>query len=88
MPGAMNAYDYGLTYDSRKKERENIAKQDDDDKGLGEQFFGTTFGKGLGTVLNNPVVKNLIQPLDLLGVPQRAIASTIQETKEIGRAHV
>ena len=48
-------------------------------KGLAEEFFGTTFGKGLGTVINNPVAKAILQPLDVLGVPQRAIASTINE---------
>ena len=47
--------------------------------GLAGKFFNTTVGKGLGVVLNNQIVKTALQPLDILGVPQRMIASTIQE---------
>jgi hypothetical protein len=55
----------------------------EDDPGLGERFFNTTVGKGLGAVLNNGVVKNILQPLDVLGVPHRMIASVGQELGDL-----
>ena len=58
-------------------------ESDDDGGGLAESFFKTGFGSGLGTLINNPVVKSLLQPLDILGVPQRAIASTINEVGDL-----
>ena len=36
-------------------------------------------GKGLGMVLNNPVVKTVTRPLDVLDVPRRFVWSTINE---------
>jgi hypothetical protein len=54
-----------------------------DEKGLGEKFFGTAVGSGLGKVINNPVVKSILQPLDVFGVPQRVIASTINEVADV-----
>ena len=54
-----------------------------EDKGLGESFFGTSIGGALGTVLNNRVVKSVLQPLDILGVPGRAIGSAIQEGADL-----
>ena len=62
-------------------------KKDDDEEGLAEKFFGTTIGAGLGKVLNNPIAKGILQPLDILGVPQRAIASTIQEGIDLARGN-
>ena len=54
-------------------------KKSKDGGGLAEKFFGTTIGAGFGKVLNNPVSKAILQPLDVFGIPQRVIASTIQE---------
>ena len=54
-----------------------------DEKGLGEKFFGTAVGSGLGKVINNPVVKSILQPLDVFGIPQRVIASTINEVADV-----
>ena len=51
--------------------------------GLAGRFFETAVGSGLGKVLNNPIVKGILQPLDILGVPQRAIASTINEVADL-----
>ena len=59
----------------------------DDGGGLAERFFETAVGSGLGKVLNNPIVKGVLQPLDILGVPQRAIASTIQEGLDLARGN-
>jgi hypothetical protein len=51
----------------------------DSNGGLAQGFFNSGIGRGVGTIINNPVVKAALQPLDLLGVPQRAVASTLQE---------
>lgn len=61
---------------------DSVAAKPKDEKGLGEKFFGTAVGSGLGKVINNPVVKSVLQPLDVLGVPQRVIASTINEVAD------
>ncbi len=60
-----------------------LRQSGDDDKGLGDRFAGTTLGKGLGVVLNNPIVKNAMVPLGLLSIPQRAITSTIREGVDV-----
>jgi hypothetical protein len=60
-----------------------VAAKPKDEKGLGEKFFGTAVGSGLGKVINNPVVKSILQPLDVFGIPQRAIASTINEVADV-----
>ena len=49
-----------------------------EEKGLGESFFESTVGKGLGVVLNNPVVKAALQPLDVIGVPGRAALGLLE----------
>lgn len=60
--------------------RAAAAARPEQPKGLGQQFFqDTAVGRGLGSVVNNPIVKGILQPLDIFGVPQRAIASTINE---------
>jgi hypothetical protein len=59
------------------------AKPKEDEDGLAEKFFGTAIGGGFGKVINNPIVKNMLQPLDIFGVPQRVIASTINETADL-----
>lgn len=59
------------------------ASKPKDEKGLAEKFFGTAVGSGLGKVINNPVVKSILQPLDVFGIPQRAIASTINEVADV-----
>lgn len=55
----------------------------DEKKGLADSFFNTAVGGALGTVLNNKVVKSVLQPLDILGVPGRAIGSAIQEGADL-----
>ncbi len=40
---------------------------------------GGLLGRGLGMVLNNPVVGPLLRPLDVLDIPRRAVWSTINE---------
>lgn len=62
-----------------RSEARSGASKPNEQGGLAGKFFNTTIGKGLGVVLNNQIVKTALQPLDILGVPQRMIASTIQE---------
>lgn len=66
-------------------ERHGILSEptDDDPSGLGERFFNSTVGKPIGAVLNNRVVKATLQPLDVIGVPHRMIASTFQELGDL-----
>jgi hypothetical protein len=62
---------------------EPVAAKPKDGEGLAEKFFGTAVGSGLGKVINNPVVKSILQPLDVFGIPQRVIASTINEVADV-----
>lgn len=67
----------------RSEARSGAAKSSNGQGGLAGKFFNTTIGKGLGVVLNNQIVKTALQPLDILGVPQRMIASTLQEVGDV-----
>jgi hypothetical protein len=66
-----------------RSEARSGASKPNEQGGLAGKFFNTTIGKGLGVVLNNQIVKTALQPLDILGVPQRMIASTMQEVGDV-----
>ena len=44
---------------------------------------GGLLGRGLGMILNNPVSRTVLRPLDVLDVPRRAVWSTINEAKDL-----
>ena len=48
-------------------------------QGLAQKFFNSPLGKPLGVVLNNPLVKAGLQPLDVLGVPGRAMLGMLEQ---------
>jgi hypothetical protein len=61
-----------LQYEAQKKGQEQAQKEQ-------ESTAGGLLGRGLGIVLNNPIARTILRPLDVLDVPRRAVWSTIQE---------
>ena len=48
-------------------------------KGPKQEDNRSWWQKGVGFAINNPVVKNILEPLDLIGVPHRTVVSTLKE---------